>query len=324
MRSQSVDRRGKLRSGLIGGPTHEITHTNRTHTTSHHPTLKQTQLESYDDQNFLLTCTSSTNETTQYLLKIHNGVESLSPPIIDFQNSIMGHLNATPGVTTTQPFPCDSGDLSVTVPLPVLSKPDSPAPLTVRLLTYIQGTPMAYKTVTPSLLRTAGAYLANVDKSLDGYSHAASKRYHAWDARNTCDLRPFVKHINTAARQQLVSSVIDAFESTVMPDDKEFRMGVLQSDFNDANIICGDKEDIRGVIDFGDSVYRQVALDIAPPDPTRHSSKRLYFAPTCYLKLQSRCLQPRSITRPFNYGAAVRGFTPSPRLHFKELEKTTD
>ena len=41
------------------------------------------QLESYDDQNFLVLHTSPDGGTrTSYLLKVHNGVESESPAII--------------------------------------------------------------------------------------------------------------------------------------------------------------------------------------------------------------------------------------------------
>ena len=114
-------------------------------------------LDSYDDQNFLVEIDSS-----KYLLKIHNGVESDNSVIINFQNSIMVHLNETDGVVTSNPLSPSSSEalaedgLSVKVPLPVASAPHSPYHLAVRLLTYIEGTPMAYKAVTPQLLSSAG------------------------------------------------------------------------------------------------------------------------------------------------------------------------
>ena len=215
------------------------------------------QLDSYDDENFLLEHTTPTSTTTtKYLVKVHNGVESEDAKIIDYQNSIMTHLNLHPSITTTAPLLSDDGAPFSNHKLPVSSPQHSPAPLTVRLLTYIEGTPMAYKQVTPALLFSAGEYLANVDSSLDNFSHPASERFHAWDQKNTTSLREFVKYIQTPERQKLVSSVIDAFESTVLPDASNLRQGVLQSDFNDANIIIGASDKIAGVIDFGDSVKR--------------------------------------------------------------------
>ena len=215
------------------------------------------KLDSYDDENFLILTATGTN----YLCKVHNGVESDSPSIIDYQNRIMLHLNAASGVATTSPLPtvhnaASPAALSVTVPLPVQSSSHSPHPLAVRLLTYIPGTPMAYKSVTPSLLVSCGSYLAAVDASLDGFSHPSSDRFHIWCQENTLSLRPFLSHVPTASRRALVKAVVDAFEKRVLPDSGSLRRGVLQSDFNDANIIIGDNDEIAGCIDFGDSVRR--------------------------------------------------------------------
>ncbi|GMH91554.1 hypothetical protein TL16_g12090 [Triparma laevis f. inornata] len=221
------------------------------------------KLDSYDDENFLLSHTTSTNITTKYLVKVHNGVESESASIIDYQNKIMLHLNGADGITTTTPLTCDSGDLCVTTPLPVQSPSHSPSPLCVRLLTYIEGTPMAYKNVTADLLHDAGEYLANVDSSLDNFDHPAAKRFHAWDQRNTTSLREFVQYIQTQERQAMISDIIDVFEKTVLVDDEKLRKGVLQSDFNDANIILDGSDKLAGVIDFGDSVYSWRVLDLS-------------------------------------------------------------
>jgi len=220
------------------------------------------KLDSYDDENFLLEHTEGTT-TTKYLVKVHNGVESESASIIDYQNKIMLHLNGADGITTTTPLTTDSGELCVTTPLPVQSAAHSPAPLCVRLLTYIEGTPMAYKNVTADLLHSAGRYLANVDKSLDDFSHPASKRFHAWDQRNTTSLREFVQYIQTSERQAMISDIIDTFEKTVLVDDEKLRKGILQSDFNDANIILDGSDKLAGVIDFGDSVYSWRVLDLS-------------------------------------------------------------
>jgi len=213
------------------------------------------KLDSYDDENFLINVPST---NTNYLCKVHNGVESDVSGIIDYQNSIMLHLNATTGITTTNPLPTNTKDLSSKHSLPVQSTEHSPYPLTVRLLTYIEGTPMAYKSVTPALLNSAGQYLANIDKSLDTFSHPNADRFHIWCQENTAELTPFLQYIQTDSRRALVKSVLDRFTTDVLPAASEFRKGILQSDFNDANIIIGNNDKIAGVIDFGDSVRRYV------------------------------------------------------------------
>ena len=115
---------------------------------------------------------------------------------------------------------------------------------------------MAYSNLTPDTLMTAGGYLGKIVDRLDSYEHPSSIRHHAWDSRQTAGLRPYVKYIQTPERQALINSVIDRFEKEVSPESDNFRWGVLQSDFNDANIIMDDKGAVAGVIDFGDSVYR--------------------------------------------------------------------
>ncbi|GMI35573.1 hypothetical protein TeGR_g2829, partial [Tetraparma gracilis] len=209
------------------------------------------KLDSYDDENFLVLISG-----VPHLCKVHNGVESDSPAVIDYQNRIMLHLNEAPGVRTTEPLKTAAGELSVTLPLPVLSAAHSPHPLTVRLLTYIPGTPLAYTPVSPPLLESCGAYLAEVDRALDGFEHPAADRFHIWCTEHTLALRPFLEHVQTDARRALVASVVARFESEVLPAAGEFRRAVLQSDFNDANVIVGEDGEIAGVIDFGDSVRR--------------------------------------------------------------------
>jgi inosine triphosphate pyrophosphatase len=216
------------------------------------------KLDSYDDENFLI----EQSNGEMLLCKVHNGVESDDAGIIDYQNSIMRHLNQADGVTTTEPLKSVSGEFSVKSPLPVQSADHSPYPLAVRLLTYIAGTPMAYRNVTPALLVSAGSYLANVDSSLDTFSHAKGKRFHIWCQENTLALRDFTQYIQTDSRRALVNAVIDAFEANVKPKSGDLRRGILQSDFNDANIIIGGNDKIAGVIDFGDSVESWRVLDV--------------------------------------------------------------
>mmetsp|Transcript_19519 Transcript_19519/g.34277 ORF Transcript_19519/g.34277 Transcript_19519/m.34277 type:complete len:104 (+) Transcript_19519:587-898(+) len=94
--------------------------------------------------------------------------------------------------------------------------------------------------------------------SSDPAALRASKRYHAWDGRNVMDSKPYISHIDDMDQRKLVSSVIDAFQETIIEgkEGEKFRMGLIHGDFNDANIIIGDGMKVSGVIDFGDTVSR--------------------------------------------------------------------
>jgi Ser/Thr protein kinase RdoA (MazF antagonist) len=85
-----------------------------------------------------------------------------------------------------------------------------------------------------------------------------ASRYHAWDGKNTLDLRKYVHHVTNEKRRNMVISIIDAFESSIVDsgDSKLFRLGVNHGDFNDANIIVDQDLQTIAVIDFGDVVER--------------------------------------------------------------------
>lgn len=209
------------------------------------------QLDSYDDVNFLITV-----DGTKRVLKIHNGVESDNSSVIEFQDAVMDHINDANILTSK----CVNKTIMA---LPVVSAAHSPYNLVVRVLTYIDGCPMAYKSVTPQMLLGCGEFLGGLDKSLDlidlskaSNLTAAAQRFHQWDTKNTATLRAFTKYITSEEKRSLVNSVIDEFERIPLEDISLFRVGVNQSDFNDANIIIGDDDKIKGVIDFGDSIKR--------------------------------------------------------------------
>ena len=230
------------------------------------------QLESYDDVNYLVT---DTNDGSQYLAKVHNGVESLdyiqkqatSTSVIDLQNAIFAHLSEKQ-VKTSVPVPpvCGGGSVVSLHDLPVVSAAHSPSKLVLRLLSWVPGVPMSsVPSLTAETLAEAGVYLGKLRSALDELSAThksavqASKRYHAWDGQNTLDLHNFTKYIADDDRRALVTSVLDAFRDTFGSSTGkakvDFPMGISQGDFNDANIIMNEGK-VSGVIDFGDSVYR--------------------------------------------------------------------
>merc|ERR1712154_335061 len=75
------------------------------------------------------------------------------------------------------------------------------------------------------------------------------------------------QYLDEPWRLELVKGVVGDFESVILPASGDFRMGLLQADFNDANVIIRQGEDgspqPSGVIDFGDSVHSWRVNDVA-------------------------------------------------------------
>ena len=254
------------------------------------------ELESYDDRNYLvklgdtkylckvyngvesqkyIACSKeSDNKEKDKNSDSDSDSDSVIKPLssIHLYSLVWNHLNQPKyKLQTSSPVPLPNHTATTTHPhvsihsLPVTSSKHSPCALVLQLLEWVEGNTMASIPSLPieSLLQ-AGRYLGNICLGLDDLSsgneiaRVTADRYHAWDGKNTLDLQGFVECIGDEGRRGLVQSVIDAFRKEFVDniDKPQFRMGILQGDFNDANIIMNAEGDVSGCIDFGDTTYR--------------------------------------------------------------------
>jgi hypothetical protein len=90
-----------------------------------------------------------------------------------------------------------------------------------------------------------------------------ARRFHAWDGKNTLELRKFLHYIKDDARRALITSIINTFEHDIIKSNvaQQFRLGLNHGDYNDANILVNNNDlMVSGVLDFGDSVERYVCF----------------------------------------------------------------
>lgn len=232
--------------------------------------IKVKSLDSYDDRNFYIKAVAN-GEEGEYVLKLHNGVESDNDSVIDFQNSILDHMGGQ-GVSVPEVVKSLNGNFTEYVVLPLKEPTDGVTEYrhAVRMLTWLKpGLLMHEVPLSPQLCIKAGAFIGSVSRSLCDYEHKAANRVHSWDLKNTLGLRDFVKYIDDDKRRKMVTDIIDEFEQKVKPliDSGKMRTSVIQGDANDANLIVrprdgvaraditsGDQVEMEGLIDFGDSV----------------------------------------------------------------------
>ena len=168
------------------------------------------ELDSYDDRNFLL----RTAAGEQFVLKVHNGVESQVPAFIEAQNEAMGCARNLPGLWC--PWPC----LSVhgnPIEYAELALPDgSPRRHAVRCLPFLPARLLGDVAPTCELLTELGGCAARLDQALIAVTHQAAWREHAWDLRSTCELEGLVQHLEPW-QLDTVRAVIDEFRQEVRP-----------------------------------------------------------------------------------------------------------
>lgn len=194
---------------------------------------------------------------SKFTLKIHNGVESSSPDLLDMQDQMLIHLNKSVSAPLPQPtclkrpkLDLDSDvvvmgdDLSIQtlgrfeglVSLPVRGKDGQAAtfPLAVRLLSWVEGELMADllpADMDRELMFNAGSYLGRIDTTLTDFQHPSSFRIHAWDLKNTLGIREFIHCLNESDKS-LVAEVLDRFEGDVLPLASQLPTSVIMGDFN--------------------------------------------------------------------------------------------
>lgn len=201
-------------------------------------------LDSYDDLNFYLKAEGAEAGSApgEFVLKVHNGVESRMPAFIEAQNAAMECAQGS-GVCCQRPLRSLNGLLIDTASLAVAD--GSKSELAVRCLTFLPGKLQGDVPQSAELLADLGACIGRLDIALKAFEHQAACREHMWDLRQTSKLRSFLGYLEEE-RCELVSGVLAEFEAQVLPLAEKLRAQVIHADANDQNVIV----DSSGLVSF--------------------------------------------------------------------------
>ncbi len=215
------------------------------------------------DQNFLL----HTTEGEKYVLKIANAKEDWA--VLEAQNEMMMHVATRISereTITTHVIPTLTGECIAEI------KAEAGARLFARLVTYIEGKPMAeVRRHSQVLLQDVGHCLAEVSVALRDFDHPALHRTFVWDLANALDVvqayRPLITEPDLGG---CIDLLVNDFERHTVPLLPKLRRSIIHGDANDYNVIVGGGEDLTsryqqlvGLIDYGDMVYSYTVADPA-------------------------------------------------------------
>jgi hydroxylysine kinase len=198
-----------------------------------------------------------TSSGQKFVLKVANPDESAEE--IGFQHGILKHIRSR---DTTIPIPriintCDGWDMFQTI--------DVDGSLRyVRMLTFIDGTPLDETQSNPRERVEIGKMLARLRYSTEGFSHVAEDRYCAWDVQNLLTLEHLLGEVDDLDQRNVLRQGLERFR-LIEPRLRKCRKQVLHNDFSKSNIVV-DHDDpvfVKGIIDFGDSVKTAIAVDVA-------------------------------------------------------------
>lgn len=217
-------------------------------------------LTSERDQNHRLDTANG-----QFTLKLANPAEPAA--LTDFQTQALLHVAAlAPDLPTPRVIPTRDGR-------PALPTADG----TLRLLTWLTGSPLAHLPRTPALAASIGTALGRLDATLAQFEHPASDHHLLWDIRNARDLAPLTAALSNDLKPR-ITAYLTHFATNTAPALAQLPRQVIHGDFNPHNLLAdpADPTTLTGILDFGDMTLSHRICDLSvaasylidPADPS--------------------------------------------------------
>jgi len=134
----------------------------------------------------------------------------------------------------------------------------------LRLVSYLEGSPLAQAEIDEVLAYEFGWQLAELGRALRGFSHAGEKPLLLWDLQRVAELRPLQHHIDDRRGRAAVASATDDFEELIVPLLEQLPVQVIHGDPNPENVLLGAADHrFSGFIDFSDAIRAPRVFDVA-------------------------------------------------------------
>ncbi len=207
-------------------------------------------LVSERDQNIMLT-----TDTGRLIVKLANPGEPDSA--LHLQIAALAHLaEADSTLAVPRIVPALDGKTMVTVTT-------SQGPLRVRIVTCLDGHPLAESPKTTAVLFDLGSFLGRVTRAFQSFGHPAAHRPEfMWNLSNAQSVRALAEHVTLPEDRELVCAAFERHRLRVLPQLVRLRVGVIHQDANDYNVLV-DGERISGLIDFGDMAHGHIVNELA-------------------------------------------------------------
>ena len=176
--------------------------------------------------------------------------------LLNAEGDALLHLQNKKDSKTPVPIPYLSGEYVKTIDVGNETK-------TCRMLSFLPGKFLGEITPNKTLMGNLGAFLANVNKKLEGFhSDAIRARDYEWDLQNLQLNRKYISAIPDPKQRRIVAYFFQKFDLLVAPCISELRKAYIHSDFNEWNVLA-EGEQVLGLIDFGDMVYTRIVNEVA-------------------------------------------------------------
>ena len=132
-----------------------------------------------------------------------------------------------------------------------------------RMLSFIEGKFLSESKHSYKLFSNFGKILGQINKELLKLEdEAIESRKIEWDIKNLNWNRKYLEYIEDVETKKLVEYFLLQYNENVFSNDCNLRSSIIHNDANDWNILVN-KDNIIGVIDFGDMVKTYMINEVA-------------------------------------------------------------
>lgn len=205
------------------------------------------RMAGYISENYKIT-----SDQGAFVLKVYEELERIHEEILA-ENEVMSRLIHLKASQVSQPVHNTNGE-SITI---------IKGSKIYRLLSFVEGRFLAETPHTAELFESLGSFMAEIDLALVGFRNAGIEcRRLEWDLQNLSLVRPLADKIHDATKRKIVKHFFIQWELNVRPKLSALRQSIIHNDGNDWNILTK-KNEVTGIIDFGDSVYTALINELA-------------------------------------------------------------
>lgn len=208
------------------------------------------ELGSQQDRNFLFTEPSSASEPDgrRVLFKISN--RAVRRNEIEAQNEAMQRMHAA-GHPSPAPIPSVNGR-------EIEAAEVDGAPHSIRLLTFVEGTPLIdFEHFSAETIAAMGTLVGQVVATLGDFEHPGLDRELQWDLRVGERLvEELINYVADPERRALVLGALEDATAVLAPLKDSLPLQAIHGDLTDDNLVATAGElgrpQLSGIIDFGD------------------------------------------------------------------------
>ncbi len=195
------------------------------------------------------------DETNKYILKVYPDKKE-EIDFVEAENEVLLHLHKKNNRNFPKPIANSENDL-------LTSFHENGTRKRARLLTFVEGNHLGDMPHTIKLFKSFGRFLSELDEQLQHCrNYVIEARRLKWDLQYFLLNEEYVDCVTDPSDRKIAAYFFQQYKLKVLPQVPGLRKQTIHGDANEWNTLV-QKDEISGLIDFGDLCYSQLINELA-------------------------------------------------------------